>query len=62
MQVGDGVPDGGMDVSFIKDVASHAFLFEVEAELSPIVGALANRGGGELAAFVEATWRSPRIA
>jgi hypothetical protein len=50
-----------MDVSLIKNVASHAFLFEVEADLSSIVAALANLGGGELAAFLEATWCSPRI-
>jgi hypothetical protein len=51
-----------MDVSFIKDVASHAFLFEVEAELSPIVAALANLGGGELAASIEAIRRHARIS
>jgi hypothetical protein len=62
MEVGDGASNGGMDVSFIKDVASHEFLFEMDADLSPIVAALANLHEGELAALMEATSNVPQIA
>jgi hypothetical protein len=62
MEIGDGVPNGGMDVGFIKDAASHGFLFKMDADLSPIVAALADFDDGELAALIDATDKVPQVA
>ena len=62
MEVGDSVPNGGMDVGFIKDAASHGFLFKMDADLSPIVAALADLDDGELAALIDATDKVPQVA
>jgi hypothetical protein len=51
-----------MDVSFIKDVASHEFLFEMDADLGPIVAALADLDDGELAALSDAHNEVPQVA